>query len=136
MKLVPISVLRGILASISRQVMELEAIPTMTEEEALEVGWLLWRIGQLAEKAQDKAKEMLRLVALIKSRGQPGPVKFTGPGRVSCQVVIQEPRPKLRKDAPLGDVAPLIPKDVWNRLFEERYEVVPTADFQEVFQQV
>ncbi|OHD21608.1 MAG: hypothetical protein A2Y38_02180 [Spirochaetes bacterium GWB1_59_5] len=95
-----IPVLRTFVEDLAREVAILEQSGPLTEDEALEVGWLLWRLGQLAQKAQEPAKETLRALALVKARGQPGPIEFQGPGRTACTVVIQKPQVRLRKDAP------------------------------------
>lgn len=111
MKPAAISTLRGVLATLSRETPDLEHPERpLSEQEALETGWLLWRIGQLVQRAQEPAKSTLRDLALIYSKGEPGPVEFQGPGRVGCIVVIQKPTMRLRKDAPtvFQGFAPLI----------------------------
>jgi len=103
----------------------------MTVEEATEAGWLLWKCSAQIKTSLETCKGVLREHALLRSKGEPGPLIFSGPGQVSCKVTLQEPSYQIRNEADILDLRESLPPEVYQDCFEERTTVGLRPGFQE-----
>ena len=121
--------LRGLLIDLNRILRDSTEIDS---DEAIGMGWELWRLATRAKTALEPIKSIVREAAQQQINGS-GVVQLQGPDYTHCTVTFPESLPQLRKDVELETLRSVL-GDAFGDLFSERPDVKPRKDFKKTVQ--
>lgn len=85
-------------------------LESVHEADIVTLGALLKSIEKSCQVSMDMLKEHMRALAQVRNEGKPGSYEFKGKDGASCLVVIQDPRPKVKRTAQAFENAAALPQ--------------------------
>jgi len=98
--------------------------------ELVDIGQCLWGLADTANQSLVTVKARLRVLALARGDGAPGPRRFAGrDGEETCLVTVPSRRVVLRKGTDIDRLRDLL-GDQFDVYFDRKVKYAPRKDFQ------